>query len=284
MDILATHFLFFNFSIHFFLLILSSFGYFPSLIPSTMAEIIAPVLSAFGIVGKLVPFFSKFRTVEVDLLAFHANLQHYQTRLEYLRIERSHKIHLLDPRTLSEVDSILQDSQFACNQITALIADPLNRIKKKGKVNIGQRVKWVLLNAATAKAVKDFQEITYLSLTTLHSLLLSPLPNSEIVSAMQSKEHDPRFIYSTSKPSCPTIRAISSPLQMGQKSDGEIWSRRPISSIEYGSIGLGDGVVDRPQSAGPPIISSKLEDHIWGNEYNIGSFLACREIALSRRQ
>lgn len=247
-----------------------------------MAEIIALVLSAFGIAEKLVPFISKFRAVEVDLLAFHANLQHYQTRLEYLRIERSHKIHLLDPHTLSEVNSIFQDSQFACNQITALIADPLNRIKKKGKVNIGQRVKWVLLNAATTKAVKDFQEITYLSLTTLHSFLLPLLPNSEIVSTMQSKEHDPRFIYSASKLSGPTIWAISSPLQMGQKSDGEIWCRRPISSIEYGSAGLGDGVVDMPQTAGPPIISSKLENHIWGNEYNIGSFLACCEIALSR--
>lgn len=72
---------------------------------------------------------------------------------------------------------------------------------------------------------------------------------------------------------------------MGEISDKESSSRRPISSVEYGSAGLAYGVVDRPQSAGAPTtISSKLEDRILDNECNIGLFLARREIGLTRQR
>ena len=64
---------------------------------------------------------------------------------------------------------------------------------------------------------------------------------------------------------------------MGEISDEETLSRLRTPSEEYGSAGLGYGVVDRPKSAGPPTIISN-------NENNIGFSLGCREVALSRRE
>lgn len=71
------------------------------------------------------------------------------------------------------------------------------------------------------------------------------------------------------------VRAKSSPLQIGEIPVEETFPK------EYESAGLGHGVVNRSQSAG--LLSYKSKDHVGENEPNIGSILALREIALSRR-
>lgn len=248
-----------------------------------MADITSPVLSAVGVAAA---FISKLPEVDDDVLAFHNIVRYYRGRLEFFREERSFRINSLSSRTLSEIDSVLYEYQCACDQMTALLDHPLTRIKKKGRVNIGQRLKWVYSNRSLEKRLDHFHIISRFWLKHVSFLFqLPPSPNSENFSTMHSNEHNPDFIHSASKPPCPTIRPKSLPPQMGEISDEESSSRRPMSSVEYGSAGLGYGVVDRPRSAGAPTtISSKLEDHILDNECNTGLFLARREIGLTRRR
>lgn len=239
-----------------------------------MAEIVGTVLSALGIVAKVVPFISELPDVDDEVMALHNNVQDRYKRLEFFRMERS--------RNLCEIDRILYDCQYECDRIAALINDHVTRIKEKGRVNIGQRLMWVFLNKSAVKLLNGYLNIALTPLPDVNVLLRCPLPpspNSENFSTMQSNEHDPDFIHSASKPPCPTIRPRSLRPQMGEISDEETWPRRRISSVEYGSAGLDYGVVDRPRSAGPPsTISSKLD------ESDIGLLLARREIGFARRR
>lgn len=256
---------------------------------------LGPAFAFAGAAAKLTQLGFELAAVEDDLLIFRDTLQHDYERLEFIRAERSRKLHLLDSRTLCEINSVLHNCQRVCDEINVLVDLPLSRMKRKGGVRFGQRVEWVFRDSALAKALNDYRQTTHVSLMSVWSLLLhlqlqqnalSPLsPNSNYVSAIQYSEHDQELIQSASKPRCPPIQVKSSPLQIGGISDEETSARWRSSSEEYGSAGLGYGVVDRRQSAGTPTtISYKPKDRVGDNDCDIGSFLARREIALSRRQ
>lgn len=256
---------------------------------------LGPAFTVAGAVAKLTQLGFELAAVEDDLLVFRDTLQHDYERLQFVRTERSRKLHLLDSRTLGEIDSVLHNCQRACDEITVLVDEPLTHIKKKGRVRFGQRVEWVFRDSALAKALNNYRQTTHVSLMSVWSLLLhlqlqqsahSPSsPYSKNVSAMQYHERDQDLIQSASKPRSSTIRAKLSPLQIGGIPVEETCSRWPTSSEENASAGLGYGVVNnRRQGAGPPTTKAyESKDHIWDNDCKIGSILARREIALSRR-
>lgn len=246
---------------------------------------LGPAFACAGAVAKLTQLGFELAAVENDLLVFRDTLEHDKERLEFVRTERSRKFHLLEPRILGEIDSVLQSCQRACDSITALVDEPLTRVKKKGRVNLGQRVEWVFCDSALARALNDYRQTTHVSLMSVWNFLLnlqpqqsalSPFsPYSKNVSPMQYNEHDQDLIQSAPKPQYLTNRAKSSPLQIGEIPVEETFPK------EYESAGLGHGVFNRSQSAG--LLSYKSKDHVGENEPNIGSILAMREIALSRR-
>lgn len=243
---------------------------------------LGPAFALAGAIAKLTQLGFELAAVEGDLLVFRDTLEHDKERLEFVRAERRRKFHLLEPRILGEIDSVLQSCQRACDSITALVNEPLTRLKKKGRVNLGQRVEWVFCDSALARALNDYRQTTHVSLMSVWTFLLHLQPQqsalspfssySNNVSPMQYNEHDQE---SAPKPQYLTLRAKSSPLQIGEIPVEETFPE------EYESAGLGHGVVNRSQSAG--LLSYKSKDHVGENEPNIGSILAHREIALSRR-
>lgn len=256
---------------------------------------LGPAFAFAGAAAKLTQLGFELAAVEDDLLIFRDTLEHDYERLEFIRTERSRNLHLLDSRTLGEINSVLHNCQRVCDEINVLVDLPLSRMKKKGAVRFGQRVEWVFRDSALAKALNDYRQTTHVSLMSVWTLLLHlqlqqnalshPSPNRNYGSAIHYDEHDQELIQSASKPRVPPIRAKSSPLQIGGIADEETSARWRSSSEAYGSAGLGYGVVDRRQSAGPlATISYKPKDNAGDNECEIGSFLARREIALSRRQ
>ncbi|MCJ1344865.1 hypothetical protein MMC31_003070 [Peltigera leucophlebia] len=255
--------------------------------------VLGPTFAFAGAVARLTQLGFELAAVEDDLLVFRDTLQHDYERLEFVRTERSRKLHLLDSCTLGEIDNVLHNCQRACDKITVLVDEPLTRMKKKGSIRFGQRVEWVFRDSALAKALNDYRQTTHVSLMSVWTLLLQlqlqqsahspPSPYSKNVPAMQYNEYDQDLIESASKPRCSTIRAKSSPIQIEGIPVEETTSRWRTSSEESGSAGLGYGVVNRPQSARPPTTKSyEPKDHSY-NDCEIGSILARREIALSRR-
>lgn len=252
---------------------------------------LGPAFAFAGAAAKLTQLGFELAAVEDDLIVFRDTLQHDYQRLEFIRTERSCKLHLLDSSTLGEIDSVLHNCQRACDKITALVDEPLTQIKKKGRVRFGQRVEWVFRDSALAKALNDYRQTTHVSLMSVWSLLLHLQlqqnilpPYSPYSKNISYNELDQDSIQSAPNPRCSTIRAKSSPFEIGGPPDEETSSRWPTSSKEYGSAGVDYGVVNRRQSADPPTtVSYKSKDHTWDDECEIGSFLARREIALSRR-
>lgn len=248
-----------------------------------------------GAVAKLSQLGFELAGVEDDLLVFRDTLQHDYERLEFVRTERSRKLHLLDSRTLNEIDSVLHSCQRACGAITVLVDEPLTRIKKKGRVNFGQRVEWVFRDSSLAKALNDYRQTTHISLMGVWSLLLHlqiqhsahslPSPYSQNASALQYDEYDQDSVQSASKP-----RSWSRPMgkltapQVGGIRVEESSPRWRASFEENGFAGLGYAVVDVRQSAKPPTTKAyESKDHLWDSDSEVGSILARREIALSRR-
>lgn len=262
------------------------FVYFPGFVPSAMADgFLGPAFAFAGAIAKLTQLGFELAAVEDDLLVFRDTLEHDKERLEFVRTERCRKFHLLEPRILGEIDSVLQSCQRACDSITALVDEPLTRVKKKGRVNLGQRVEWVFCDSALARALNDYRQTTHVSLMSVWTFLLHLQPQQSALSPfstysknvfpMQYNEHDQDLIQSAPKPQYLTIRAKSSPHQIGEIPVEETFPK------EYESAGQGHGVVNRSQSAG--LLSYKSKEHVGENEPSIGSILALREIALSRR-
>lgn len=256
--------------------------------------VLGPTFAFAGAVARLTQLGFELSAVEDDLLVFRDTLQHDYERLEFVRTERSRKLHLLDSRTLGEIDSVLHNCQCACDGINLLIDEPLTRMMEKGRIRFGQRVEWVFRDSALAKALNDYRQTTHVSLMSVWSLFLqmqhqqsaySPSsPYRKNFPAIEYNEYDQDLIESASKARCSTIRAKSSPLQVGGIPVEETTPWWRTSSEENGSAGLGYGVVNRPQIARPPTTKSyDSKDPISGNDCEIGSILARREIALSRR-
>lgn len=251
-----------------------------------VVEALGIVFAAATAIAKLVML---LEGVEDELLVFREVLEHDFKKLEFVHNERSRKLHLLDSYTLDQIDSVFHDCQRACNIINELVHDPLDRMKRKGFVNFGQRLDWVFHDSQLAKAWENYRQTTHISLITVWSLCMQqnmnnlPSPDSTYISAIQPNEHDHNSFQSTSKPQPFTIRKKSSAPQIGEIIFEGLSPRWPISLEENASASLGHGV-NAGLCAKPLPTKAHESNKIMLSEREIGSMLARREIAFSRRR